>query len=371
MSDIQKLVQDALDELVESGTETGLQAAVYVDGELAADAVAGLADPESGRPVTSDTPFWSASTGKGVTSTVVHTLVEKGLFGYDTRIVELWPEFGVHGKEGATIRHALTHSAGVPGLPADITPEDLTDWDKMAGIVASAEPWWEPGTQTGYHSVTFGWLLGEVVRRATGKPISQVLREEVAAPLGLENELFLGVPEAELGRLAKLDDAPIDPNAFGDLPEDFPLFKTAPPAIMPSAAYGNRADILVSDIPAGGTMTARSLAKMYAALLGEVDGVRLVSQARLEEITALAVDDLDQVVFAPSPKALGYFLGRPGSDPQQSLTVFGAQGMGGSAAYGDTRTKVSFALTKNRFNPTEASAVERVGGIVAKAVSGS
>ncbi|MFD7703184.1 serine hydrolase domain-containing protein [Streptomyces caelestis] len=370
MSDLQKLVQEALDELTESGAETGLQVAVYVDGELAVDAVSGVADPETARPVTSDTPFWSASTGKGVTATVVHTLVEKNLFDYDTPIAELWPEFAENGKGGATVGHALTHSAGVPGLPGDITPEDLTDWDKMVSIVASAEPWWEPGTQTGYHSVTFGWLLGEVVRRATGKPISQVLREEVTAPLGIEKELFLGVPEAELGRLARLEDAPVDSNAFGDLPEDFPLFKTAPPAITPNAAYGNRSDILTADIPAGGTMTARGVAKMYAALMGEVDGVRLVSQERLEQITALAVDDLDQVVFAPSPKALGYFLGRPGSDPQQTLTVFGAQGMGGSAAYADTRTKVAFALTKNRFNPTEASAVERIGEIVARAVAG-
>ncbi|GAA3500034.1 serine hydrolase domain-containing protein [Streptomyces prasinosporus] len=370
MSDLQKLVQDALDELTESGAETGLQVAVYVDGELAVDAVSGVADPETGRPVTSDTPFWSASTGKGVTATVVHTLVEKDLFDYDTPIAQLWPEFAAHGKEGATIGHALTHSAGVPGLPGDLTPDDLSDWDKMTSIVASAEPWWEPGTQSGYHSVTFGYLLGEIVRRATGKPISQVLREEVTAPLGIEKELFLGVPEAELDRLAKLEDAPVDPNAFGDLPEDFPLFKTAPPAIMPNAAYGNRPDILTADIPAGGTMTARGVARMYAALMGEVDGVRLVSQERLEQITALAVDSLDQVVFAPSPKALGYFLGRPGSDPQQTLTVFGAQGMGGSAAYADTRTKVAFALTKNRFNPTEASAVERVSGIVAEAVAG-
>ncbi|GHG38596.1 serine hydrolase domain-containing protein [Streptomyces zaomyceticus] len=371
MSDLQKHVQTVLDELTESGAETGLQAAVYVDGELVVDAVSGVADPETGRPVTSDTPFWSASTGKGVTATVVHTLVEKGLFGYDTRIAELWPEFGVHGKENATVAHALTHSAGVPGLPGDITPDDLTDWDKMTSIVASAEPWWEPGTQTGYHAVTFGYLVGEIVRRATGKPISQVLLEEVSTPLGISKELYLGVPQAEQGLLARLEDAPIDPAAFGDMPEDFPLLKAAPPAIMPSASYGNRSDILASDIPAGGTMTARGVAKMYAALLGEVDGVRLVSQERLEQISAVAVDDLDQVVFAPSPKGLGYFLGRPGSDPQQTLNVFGAQGMGGSGAYADTRTKVAFALTKNRFNPTEASAFERVSEIVTQAVAGA
>ncbi|AYV33078.1 Esterase EstB (plasmid) [Streptomyces sp. ADI95-16] len=369
MSDIQKQVQETLDALVDSGAELGLQAAVYVDGELVVDAVAGVADPADGRPVESDTPFYSASTAKGVTATVVHVLVERGLFSYDTPIAELWPEFAVHGKAGATVRHALTHTAGVPGMPADVTHEDLTDWDKMTAAVAGAEPWWEPGTQTGYHAFTYGWLLGEIVRRSTGKPISQVLREDVAGPLGVAEELFFGVPESALGRVARLEDAPMDPNAFGAFPEDFPLFKASPPQVMPNAGYGNRSDILTADIPAGGTMSARAVARMYAALLGEVDGVRLVSEERLREISSVAFEGVDQVFGMPTVWGLGYSLGRPGLDPKDSLDVFGAVGMGGSAGYADTTTKVAFALTKNRFNPADASAVEQVGAIVASAVS--
>ncbi|MEU0487187.1 serine hydrolase domain-containing protein, partial [Streptosporangium sp. NPDC006013] len=145
MNDMQKRVQEAADRLVESGTERGLQVAVYRHGELVVDVVAGVADPATGRPVTPDTPFYSASTGKGVTSTVVHVLVERGVLGYDTPIVELWPEFGAHGKERATVRHALTHSTGVPGVPAGTTPEDLCDWDGMCAAIADAKPWWEPG----------------------------------------------------------------------------------------------------------------------------------------------------------------------------------------------------------------------------------
>src|ERR671913_2227912 len=121
MNDIQHLVQEAIDEMVESGAERGLQVAVYRRGDLVVDAVAGVADPVTGRPVTSDTLFYTYSTGKGATATVAHVLAERGIFDYDTRIAELWPEFGAHGKERVTMRHALTHSVGVPGVPADTT----------------------------------------------------------------------------------------------------------------------------------------------------------------------------------------------------------------------------------------------------------
>ncbi|HEV8191306.1 MAG TPA: serine hydrolase domain-containing protein, partial [Ktedonobacterales bacterium] len=166
MSDVQSQVQQAIDRLVESGVETGVQVAVYRRGALVVDAISGVADPETGRAVTPDTPFFSASTGKSMTSTVAHILAERGVFDYDTPIVELWPEFGAHGKEAATIRHALTHTVGVPGVPADTTPEDLGDWQKMCAAIADAEPWWEPGTKFGYHAITYGYIIGEIVRRA-------------------------------------------------------------------------------------------------------------------------------------------------------------------------------------------------------------
>src|SRR5919112_833380 len=250
MNDMQQQVQEAIDQLVESGAERGLQVAVYRHGEQVVDAVAGVADPATGRPVTPDTPFYSYSAGKGATATVAHVLVERGLFGYDTKIVELWPEFGAHGKETATVRHALTHTVGVPGIPAETTPEDLCDWDKMCAVIADAEPWWEPGTKTAYHAYTFGYIVGEIVRRASGKPISQVLREEVAGPLGIADELFFAVPASEQGRLARLEDAPIPAEmaAAMDMPEDSPLLKLGP-AECTTAAYGNRAAVLSANIP--------------------------------------------------------------------------------------------------------------------------
>jgi CubicO group peptidase (beta-lactamase class C family) len=367
---MQKLVQQVVDELVESGAELGIQVAVYRHGELVVDAVAGVADPVSGRPVASDTPFFSASTAKGVTATVVHVLAERGVLDYDTPIVEFWPEFGAHGKDKATVRHALTHSVGVPAVPADLTVWDLADWDRMCALIAASEPWWEPGTKTGYHAVTWGFVMGEIVRRATGKPIAQVLAEEVAKPLGIGGELFFGVPESEMGRLARLQDAPGAAEMMAAMPADMPLVKATPPALTPSADYGNNPVVLTADIPSGGTMSARAVARMYAALLGEVDGVRLISDARLREATALATADVDQMVGFPAPRALGYNLGRPGADPQRTLSVFGMPGMGGSTAYADTTTGVAFALTKNRFFPGPADAVDRIGALVAEAVAG-
>jgi CubicO group peptidase (beta-lactamase class C family) len=140
MNEIQQHIQEAIDQLVESGAERGLQVAVYHNGGLVVDAVAGIADPASGRLVTSGTPFFSYSIGKGVAATVVHVLAGRGILDYDTPIVELWPEFGAHGKERATVRHALSQSLGVPGLPPGLTVEDLCDWDKMCSICAKRWP---------------------------------------------------------------------------------------------------------------------------------------------------------------------------------------------------------------------------------------
>jgi CubicO group peptidase (beta-lactamase class C family) len=367
MNDIQQ-VQEAIDRLVESGAERALQVAVYRHGEPVVDAVAGIADPQTGRPVTPDTPFYAYSVGKGATATVAHVLVERGLFGYDTRIVELWPEFGAHGKESATVRHVLTHTVGVPGVPADTTPEDLCDWEKMCEAIADSEPWWEPGTRTAYHAYPFGYIVGEIVRRATGKRISQVLWEDVAGPLGIADELYFGVPESELGRLARLEDAEGSAEFLAAMPDDSPFFKLGPRVVTPTAEFGNRADVLMADIPAGGKMSARAMARMYAALLGEVDGVRLISPERLREMSAPAFSGTDEIMGNPVTWALGYAIGRIGTDPQETQTAFGWGGVGGSFAYADTATGVAFALTKNRLTP-DFGVAQQIDEIVTKAVA--
>jgi CubicO group peptidase (beta-lactamase class C family) len=367
MNDIQNQVQQAIDQLVESGAERGLQVAVYRHGELIVDTVAGVADPATGRQVTSDTLFFSYSIGKGVAATVVHVLAERGAIAYDTPIAELWPEFGAHGKDKATVRHALSQSVGVPGLPPGLTVDDLCDWEKMCAIIADSEPWWEPGTRIGYHAVTWGYIVGEIIRRASGKPIPRALREEVAEPLGMINELFFAVPEPEQRRVARLEDAPGSEEMFGELPPDSPVFKLGPDL---SAAEANRAEVLSANILAGGTVTARAVARMYAALLGEVDGIRLISPERLREASAVAMSGTDQIFGFPTAWGLGYSIGQFMSNAHETQHVFGVGGVGGSHAYADTKTRTTFALTKNWLTPSFDTA-EQIAGIVTRAVADS
>jgi CubicO group peptidase (beta-lactamase class C family) len=354
MSELQQQIQKTVDELVDSGAERGVQVAVYRNGEQVVDVVAGVADPATGRPIDPGTVFYNFSVGKGATSTIVHLLAERGLFGYDTPVADLWPEFAANGKQGVTIRQVLNHTAGVPAVPLDTTVEDLCDWDKMCAAMAAAELWWEPGTKVGYHAMSFGYLLGEVVRRATGKRISQVLAEEVAGPLGVAGELWFGMPASEHHRLARLEDEPgaaeQAAQMMASLPPDLPMFKSAPPELFPNAAFGNRADTLAADIPAGGKTSARAIARMYAALLGEVDGVRLIPPERLAEATAVSSSGVDEVFGMPTTWGLGYGIGGPAGDAQDSQTTFGLGGVGGSFACGDTASGIAWAVTKNRIS---------------------
>jgi CubicO group peptidase (beta-lactamase class C family) len=350
MSQVQKQVQQTIDRLVDSGVERGIQVAAYKHGELVVDAVAGIADPTTGRSVTSDTPFYNFSIVKGAAATMAHMLVDRRKFSYDTPLVDLWPEFGAHGKEKVTVRHVLSHSAGVPGIPLTTTLEDLCDWDKMCTAIADSELWWEPGTQVGYHAYTFGYLVGEIIRRVTGKPISQVLLEAVSRPLGVGDELYFGMPQHAQHRLARLEDAESSAGPMADMPKDLPMFKAGPMSLMPTASLGNREDIIAADIPAGGKTSARAIARMYAALLGEVDGVRLISPDRLREATAVAMSGTDAIFGMPTKWGLGYAIGGLGT-ANDSDSVFGVGGAGGSFACGDSSTGITFAVTKNRLTP--------------------
>jgi CubicO group peptidase (beta-lactamase class C family) len=357
VSDIQQQVQETVADLVGSGTERGLQVAVYRDGEQVVDAVAGT--DAAGRALAPDTPVHAMSAGKGVLATVVHVLAERGALDYDTRIAELWPEFGAHGKDSATLRQALTHSVGVPALPDGVTLDMMCDWDAMCAAIAASQPAWEPGTQTGYHAQTWGFIVGEVVRRATGRPISQVLRDEVAGPIGVADELYFGVPAADLDRVARLEEAP------GYSETLMAMFGSPVP---PTIDFLNNRTALASDIPNGGIMSARAVARLYAALLSQVDGVRLVPDERLRELSAVAYQGPDVVVGMPTMLALGYGIGRPGAeDPQATPTVFGMPGMGGSAAYADTATGTAFAITTTRLHMGVAPGLDRVGNLVARA----
>src|ERR671911_2996140 len=342
MSELQQQVQKVVDELVDSGAERGVQVAVYRNGEQVVDVAAGVADPATGRPVDPGTVFYNYSIGKAGTSTVVHLLAERGLFGYDTPVAELWPEFAANGKQAVTVGQVLDHTAGVPGIPLDTTVEDLCDWDRICAAIAAAELWWEPGTKVGYHAYTFGYILGEVVRRATGKRISQVLAEEVAGPLGVAGELWFGMPPSEHHRLAPLEDEPgaaeMAAQMLASMPPDLPMLRSAPMALFPNAEFGNRPDTLAADIPAGGKVSARAIARMYAALLGEVDGVRLLTPERLRAVTAVSSSGTDEVFGMPTTWGLGYGIGGPDIQDRSATTTFGYGGLGCCLACRDTAT---------------------------------
>jgi CubicO group peptidase (beta-lactamase class C family) len=158
------------------------------------------------------------------------------------------------------------------------------------------------------------------------------------------------MPEAEHGRLAQLEDVPMDPQMMASMPPDLPMFKAGPMSLMPTAALGSRTDILAADIPAGGKTSARAIARMYAALLGEVDGVRLISPERLRAATAIVASGVDEVFGVPTTWGLGYSIGLLGSTAQETPTVFGIGGAGGSMAYADSATGVAVGITKNRLS---------------------
>lgn len=362
--------QALLEELVASGQERGLQAAAYLDGQLVVDAFAGTMDA-SGRPVDGDTLFTVFSTSKGITATCIHLLAERGQLEYDTPIAHYWPEFGQQGKERATLRDALTHRAGVPQMPEGVTPEDLCDWDAICAAIAAQAPLWEPGTKTGYHAYTFGWILGEVLRRVDGRPIAQFVQEEICTPLGTA-DFYFGIPDEVESRVADLENAALPEGAPAPGPDAL-ILRAIPPQVEPSGRVHNRPDVRRASIPAGGGVTnARTVARHYAALVGDgVDGVRLLTKERVATATALQTEEKDLTLGLPLRKGLGYFLGNRLSPMSERISAFGHPGAGGSTGFADPQYGLAVAFTKNTLrtslDPTQAAAF-RVGTTIRAAL---
>lgn len=339
--DLQRRIQDVADELVVDGAESGLQVAAYHRGRRVVDVAAGVADGTTGRMVTSETLFFSFSTAKGMTALIAHLLVRNGLVDYDTRVADVWPEFAVHGKDAVTLRQVLTHSVGVPAMPDGLGPGDLADWARVCEAIAAAKPRWRPGSRTGYHSFTFGFLVGEIARRVSGQPMRRLLQEWIAEPLGVEGELYFGVPPTELARLARLEG--VEPGPAGTAGSDGIL---APWERQPRASMGNDSQFLQADVPSVGTFTARGMAAVYAAILNG----RLITENQLAQLSVVAFEGMDQIFGIPARLSLGYPLGRIGAPADEPLTAFGWPGGGGSYAYADPATGISFAVTKNRLS---------------------
>lgn len=359
------IIQPLIDDLVLSGEEVGLQVAAYVDGELVVDAWAGVADEVTGRPVAGDTLFTSWSTTKGFVATCLHILADRGQVDYDAPIATYWPEFSANGKEQVTVRHALTHTAGVPQLPANVTVEMMTDWDAICRAIAAHALLWTPGTKVGYHAWTFGWLIGELVRRVDGRPLAQFAQEELCQPLGI-TDFYLGIPDSVEARVAPLRQ---ESDPFANVPPDDLTLQIMPLQVT-TATVVNRPDFRRASIPGGGgIMNARAIARHYAMLAGHgmVDGVRLLSPERVDLIRTCQTTGIEGFMGGFSRFGLGYGLGGE-LDEWADIAMgssggeFGHGGNGGSLGFADPARKFGFGLTKNLMkygsDPQQATAYQ-------------
>jgi CubicO group peptidase (beta-lactamase class C family) len=336
---LQDTIQTLLNTLVAEGKERGTQVAAYIDGEQVIDAWAGVADVRTGRPVDGDTLFPVFSTTKGIFSTVIHILAERGKLDYDTPIATYWPEFAANGKEVVTMRHALSHTSGIPYMPPGITVEQTCDWDYMCAAVAQLKPSWPPGVKQVYHAITFGWIVGEVARRADGRSVPQLLADELCRPLGI-TRLFCGIPAELEPQTAFLEQVPNPPVTPPTSPNEYA------PCMVPLHEWINRPEVRRTPQPGcSGIMSARSVARHYAALLpGGVDGVELLppSRVKIATVEQAPTGGYDE---GTGRKGLGYILG-DGVSP----TGFGHGGYGGSAAFADPRYRLAVSVVRNRFS---------------------
>lgn len=354
--DAQTAVEAAVRQAIDDGPEVGVRVAAYLNGELVVDVSAGVADQEDGRPVDDGTVFTVFSATKGVAATALHVQAERGLIAYDAPMVDYWPEFAAHGKSAATVLDAVTHRCGVPLMPDGSTAEEMCDWDGMVAAIEGLPPVWEPGTKTGYHAYTFGWIVGELVRRTDPqhRPFGRFVQEEICDPLGMDS-FWMGIPDAAEPRCARLINTPPPPADAPPPPPDALILQAIPAQVGVIQEVFGRPDVRRACIPgAGGITDARSLARHYAMLagLGELDGVRLLSEERVMQISTLQTDDVDQVIGQPVRKAMGYFLG--GGDPEDlgpmgaNPAAFGHPGAGGSIGWADPDHGLAVAIVKNR-----------------------
>jgi CubicO group peptidase (beta-lactamase class C family) len=272
-------------------------------------------------------------------------------------VAEYWPEFAVNGKESVTVAQALSHQAGLHAMPKPFAPEHITDWDAGVSRVAAATPAYEPGTATGYHAVTFGWIVGGIVAGATGRHIQDVIRSEIAEPLGVNDEMFVGIPDdpSLAPRLTTLEIAVAGEGL--PIPEDADFYAAMPKAMWP---YFNTMPFRTACLPSGnGHFTARALARMYAALAngGAVDDVRLIGEDAIERLRRLETDAVDRVLGVPMRKAAGFFLGGLGPDLAGNMVhgpmgadegAFGHPGAGGSVGFADPESGLAVGVTVNK-----------------------
>jgi len=354
-------VRDAfLANFTELGDE-GAGVCVYLDGVKVVDLTGGWSWRKRGVAYDPDTLQLVFSTTKGATAICAHILADRGLLDLQAPVSQYWPEFAQAGKRGIRVDELLSHRAGLPTIDATMKLEEVLAWDPIVDALAAQKPYWEPGTAHGYHALTFGWLVGEVVRRVSGKTVGTFFAEEVAAPLGLR--FWIGLPadyEPKVSRLRIGQIPSLAEIAQGKLPPEIVELASqifAPGSLLLRAltlngAFGeflgsggpfNQPSVHAAEIPAANGITdAASLARMYAATIGTVDGVRLISEEALGMATKTFSEGQDRVLMTPSRFGLGFMLDMAEFAPMLSPASFGHTGAGGSMGFADPDLGISF-----------------------------
>lgn len=354
-SDLIPLFGDAVRSAITGGGEAGLQVAVYSGDELVVDIWGGIADKVAGTVVGADTLFPTFSVIKAVTAVALHVQAARGLVDYDAPIARYWPEFAANGKERMTVRHVLHHRSGLWQMPPDVTPERMADYGWMCDSLARMAPMFEPGTRNGYQSYTFGWLIAEVVRRTDPKrrEFRDFVAQEILDPLRID-DLWIGVPPSEHGRIARLINPPSRP-----LPPDAPRFKAIPLHVGTSEEVFGRSDVRQACIPgAGGFSTARAMARFFAMLAnrGTLGGVRILPDDLVRTFTVPrpASEQIDDVQGIAVRIGAGFWLA--GNSQPENLgrligtnpNAFGHPGAGCSIGWADPDRKIAVAILHNR-----------------------
>ncbi|MCH0562296.1 MULTISPECIES: serine hydrolase domain-containing protein [unclassified Streptomyces] len=350
-------VRAAFEENFRSRGELGAAVSVSVDGRRVVDLWGGWADAARTRPWEQDTVVNVWSTTKGPVALCAHILADRGLLDLDAPVTAYWPEFAAAGKEKVLVRHLLSHRAGLSGLREPHSFEDLCDWELTTTRLAATEPWWEPGSRSGYHALTYGFLVGEVVRRVSGLLPGAFLEREVTGPLGIE--FTIGLPEKDAGRAAELvhpraADAGT-PASFGQLP---PAALAALANPLVGAAHAGTPQWRAAEIPAAnGHGTARAVAALYGILAGRgtYDGHRILSQEAAERVREGQGSCRDLVLGAgfehETEIGLGLWLSGANGSYGPNPRAFGHDGFGGSCGLADPEAGVSLGYVMNGMGP--------------------
>jgi len=343
-------VREAFAKNFESGLERGASATVTLKGETVVDLWAGEADP-SGRAWERDTIVNVYSTTKTMAALCVLMLADRGELDLAAPVARYWPEFAKNGKDAITISHVMSHAAGLPGFDPPLESVDvLYDWEACIDRLGAQTPWWEPGTASGYHAITQGYLQGEIVRRITGDTIGTFFRREVAEPLGAD--FHIGLPVSEDARVAEL----VPPSrGLGDTPDGGPpadsvAARTFAGAVLTAKEPRTR-EWRGAEIPAaGGTGNARSVGRIHSALAcgGSVDGVRLLSEAGVARILEEQIRGVDLVMGTPLIFGNGFGLNNPEAPMSPNSRAFYWGGWGGSLAIIDLDAQATISYVMNR-----------------------